>query len=139
MNLRNENKCLAANTLAYIHYQRSKNERRQRLSKEGDLIIVRNHVVDSQKRRKLEGCWLGPHILISYTSARLLAYVREVHRIGKPKRYHLDDIFLYTLRSSFRIGDTVICQDLHGTTPTVINGHSMGEPGARVMFLHYSY
>lgn len=81
MALRDENRCLSAEASAYIHYYRSKNERRQRLLKEGDLVVVRNHAVDSQKGRKLEGRWLGPRILVSYTASKLSAYVREV--LGK--------------------------------------------------------
>lgn len=139
MALCDDNKYLTVDASAYIHYQRSKNKRRQRLSKEKDLVVMRNRVVDSQRGRKLEGRWLGPRILVSYTSARLLAYVREVHGVGKPKRYHLDDILLYAPRSSFWIEDSVICQGSHRTTLTVIGGYGMGEPGARAMFLHYSY
>lgn len=138
MALRDENRCLSADASAYIHYQRSKNERRQRLPKEGDLVVVRNHAVDSQKGRKLEGRWLGPRILVSYTASRLSAYVREVHGVGKPKRYHLDDILLYNPHSSFRIGNSVIHQGSHGTTPAIIGGHGSGEPGSRAVFLHCS-
>lgn len=101
MALCDENRCLSADASAYIHYQRSKNEKRQRLPKEGDLVVVRNHAVDSQKGRKLEGRWLGPQILVLYTASRLSAYIRKVHGVGKPKRYHLDDILLYNPRSSF--------------------------------------
>lgn len=97
---------------------------------------MKNHAVDSQKERKLEGRWLGPQILVSYTASRLSAYVREVHGVGKPKRYHLDDILLYNPRSSFRIGNSVIHQGPHGTTPAVTGDHSSGEPGARAVFLH---
>lgn len=137
--LRDKNRYLAADALAYIHYQRSKNERRQRLPKERNLVIVRSHVVDHQRRRKFEGCWLGPRILVSYKAARLLAYVREVYGVEKPKRYHLDDLLFYAPCNSFRIRDSVICQGLHRTTPTVIGGHGMGEPRARTLFLNYSY
>ena len=95
MALRDENRCLSADASAYLHYQRLKNEKKQRLPKEGDLVVVRNHAVDSQKGRKLEWRWFGPRILVLYTASRLSAYVREVHGVGKPKRYHLDDILLY--------------------------------------------
>lgn len=101
MALRDKNKCLSTDASAYIHYQRSKNERKQRLPKEGDLVVVRSHAVDSQKGRKLEGRWLRPQILVSYTASRLSVYVREVQGVGKPKRYHLDNILLYNPRSSF--------------------------------------
>lgn len=101
--------------------------------------MVKNHAVDSQRGRKLEGRWLGPRILVSYTASKLSAYIREVHGVGKPKRYHLDDILLYNPRSSFRIGDSIIHQSSHGTTPTGIGGRGTGKPGARVMFLHCSY
>lgn len=138
MALRDENRCLSADASAYILYQRSKNERTQRLPKEGDLIVVRSHAVDSQKGRKLEGRWLGPRLLVSYTISRLSAYVREVHRVGKPKRYHLDDIILYNPRSSFRIRNSLVCQGSHGTTPAVIGSHGSGEPGSRAVFSHFS-
>ncbi len=97
---------------------------------------MRNQAVNSQKGRKLEGRWLGPRILVSYTASRLSAYVRKVHGVGKTKRYHLDDILLYNPRSSFRIGNSVIHQGPHGTTPAIIGGHGSGEPGVRAVFLH---
>ena len=100
--------------------------------------MLRNHAVDSQKGRKLEGRWLGLRIPVSYTASRLSACVRVVHGVGRPKRYHLDDILLYNPRSSFQMGNSVIYQGSHGTVPAVIGGHGTGEPGARAVFLHRS-
>lgn len=46
--LRDEKKCLASDAVAYQHYQsQKKNTWQQRLPKVGDLVVVRNHSVDS--------------------------------------------------------------------------------------------
>ena len=62
--LRDERRCLASDAMAYVHYQKSRNARKQKIPKEGDLVVVRNHAVDSQKGRELESRWLGPRILV---------------------------------------------------------------------------
>ena len=49
MALRNENRCLASEASAYSHYRRGQRERRQRVPKAGDLVLVRNHAVDGQR------------------------------------------------------------------------------------------
>ena len=116
-------------------YQKSKNTKKQKIPKEGDLVVVRNHAVDSQKGRKLESRWLGPRILVSYTASGLSAYIRKLHGSGKTKRYHLNDLLLYNPRSAFKINDTTILQTSHGKVPTVIGGRGGGEPGSRAVFL----
>ena len=133
--LRDKQRCLASDAMAYLHYQKSENTRKQKIPKEGDLVIVRNHAVDSQKGRKLESRWLGPRILVSYTASGLSAYIRKLHGSGKTKRYHLNDLLLYNPRSAFKINDTTILQTSHGKVPTVIGGRGGGEPGSRAVFL----
>lgn len=133
--LRDERRCLASDAVAYVHYQKSRNARKQKIPKEGDLVVVRNHAVHSQKGRKLESRWLGPRILVLYTASGLSAYVRELHGSGKAKRYHLNGPLLYNPRSAFKINDTTILQTSHGTVPAVIGGRGGGEPGSRAVFL----
>lgn len=118
-----------------MHYQKSRNARKQRIPKEGNLVVVRNHAVDSQKGRNLESRWLGPRILVSYTAFGLSAHVRELHGSGKTKRYHLNDRLLYNPRSAFKLNDTTIMQTSHGIVPVIISGQGGGEPGSRAVFL----
>lgn len=133
--LRDERRCLASNAVAYMHYQKSKNMRKQKITKEGDLVVVRNHAVNSQKGRKLESRWLGPCILVSYTSLGLSTYIKELYGSGKTKKYNLNDLLLYNPWSAFKINDTTILQMSHGTVSAVIGGRGGGEPGSRVVFL----
>lgn len=62
---------------------------------------MRNHIIDSQKRRKLERSLLGLQILVFYTALKLLAYGKEVYKVEKPKQYYLDNIFFYNLYGFF--------------------------------------
>ena len=92
--LRDGQRCLASDAVAYVHYQKSRNASKQIIPKERYLVVVRNHTVDSQKGRKLESRWFGPRILVSYTASGLSAHLRELHGFGKTKRYHLNDLLL---------------------------------------------
>lgn len=44
--LQNKNQCLANKALAYSHYKKGQQERKQRISNAGNLVLVKNHTVD---------------------------------------------------------------------------------------------
>lgn len=111
--LRDERRYLASDAAAYVHYQKSRNARKQKIPKEGDLVVVRNHAVGSQKGRKLEGRWLGPRILVLYTPSGLSAYVRT-SRIRKDKKVSPNDLLLYKARSTFNMNYTTIIRGSSG-------------------------
>ncbi len=135
MALRDENRCLASEASAYSHYRRGQRERRQRIPKVGDLVLVRNHAVDGQRGRKLESRWLGPRLLVSLSSSGLTGRVRELFGEGGTKKYHLNDLILYVERKDFEVSGVKVFQQGMGTTPAVIGGHGEGEPGARALIL----
>ena len=70
MALRDKKKCFASEAAAYTYYIKGIRKRRQKILKPGDLVLVRNHAVDSQRERKLETKWPGLWILVSYFASR---------------------------------------------------------------------
>ena len=79
MVLRDEKKCLASEAAAYTHHLKGMCGRRQKIPTPGDLVLLRNHAVDSQRGRKLEAKWLGPRTLVSYSASKLTGHVREIY------------------------------------------------------------
>lgn len=71
--LRDEQRCLTLDIVVYIYYLKSKNTRKQKVQKGGNLIVVQNHAMDSQMRRKLKNKWLRPYILVMYIISGLSA------------------------------------------------------------------
>lgn len=132
MALRDDNQCLASKASAYSHYRRGLRERRQRILKTGDLVLVRNHAVDGQRGRKLESKWLGPRLLVSLSSSGLTGKVRELYGGGGTKKCHLNDLLLYVERKDFEVCGVKVLQQGMGTIPAVMGGHRGGEPGARL-------
>ena len=127
MALRDEKKCLASEAAAYTNYLKRMRGRRQKIPNPGDLVLVRNHVVDSQRGRKLEAKWLGPRLLVSYSTSKLTGYVREIYGDGKAKKYHLNDILLYQERRALLVDGVRLLAKPEGTVPTVIGGKGIGE------------
>lgn len=66
---------------------------------------------------------------------KISCYVREVYGDGATKSYQLNDIFLYNDRRPFHLDDVEVRQRPHGTSPAVIGGREMGEPGSRALIL----
>lgn len=64
-------KCLASEAAAYAHYLKTVRERKQKIPEPGDLFLVRNHAVDSQRGRKLDGKCLGPRVFVSYSASKV--------------------------------------------------------------------
>lgn len=117
-----------------VHFQKSWNTRKHRIPKEGDLVVMRNHAVDSQKERKLESRWLGLRILVSYTAPGLSAYVGKLYGSGNTKRYQLNDLLLYNPRSALKLNDhnyANISRDSSGTA--IIGERGGGELGSRAV------
>ncbi len=136
MVLRDEKKCLACEAAAYTHHLKGICGRRQKIPTPGDLVLVRNHAVDSQRGRKLEAKWLGPRILVSYSASKLTGHVREIYGDGKAKKYHLNDILLYQERGSLFVDGVRLFVKPEGTIPTVIGGKGIGKPGRRSFTLY---
>lgn len=136
MALRDEKKCLASEAAAYIHYLKSVRKRKQKIPEPRDLVLVRNHAVNSQRGRKLEAMWLGPRILVSYSASKVSAHIREIYGGGKKKKYNLNDIVLYKERTAFTRDGISILQGPHGTVPAIIGGRGAGEPGMRAVMLY---
>ena len=125
---RDENILLASEAAAYSsHLQASRrNQRKSTIPNPGDLVIVRNHAVDSQHGRKLEKRWLGPRLLTRMTGSGLSGYVRELHGEGKEKRYYVDDMKLYFERKPYPMAAGVISTtSTMGTTPVVTGGRGI--------------
>jgi hypothetical protein len=67
--------------------------------KVGDLVLVRDIALSKQHGRKLEARWSTPRIVDSISASGVSAYVRELHHApGKTKRYHVEDLLVYTPR-----------------------------------------
>ena len=135
--LRSENRLLANEAASYTHYHRGAKARKQRIPAPGDLVIVRNHAVDAQRSRKLEGKWLGPRLLTRTAKHGLSGYVRELHGDGRERRYHMNDLLLYHAREPVvTAGATLICSP-HGTSPAVISASRTSNinQGGRAIFL----
>ena len=120
MVLRDENCCLASEASAYSHYRRGQQERRQRIPKADDLVLVRNHAVDGQRVRKLESKCLGPRLLVSLSSSGLTGRVRELCGAGGTKKYHLNDLILYVERKDFEICEVKVLQPGMGTRALIL-------------------
>jgi hypothetical protein len=68
-------------------------------SKVGDLVLVRVIALSKQHGYKLEAWWSTPRIVGSVLASGVSTYVRELHHVsGKTKRYHVEDLLIYTPR-----------------------------------------
>ena len=123
--LRDENKRLSSEAASWSHYHAGRNERKQRIPKPRDLVIVRNHAVDNQRGRKLEAKWLGPRLLTRVTTHGLSGYVRELHGSGQAKRYNMNDMLLYHERELVISAGVLLSTPARGTTPVAISDTRM--------------
>lgn len=62
---------------------------------EGDLVVVRRHIVDAHHGKKLEPRWTEPRRLIKVSHHGRSGLVAKLHGDGQAKRFHLDDIKVY--------------------------------------------
>lgn len=54
MALQDKNHYLASETLAYSHYKKRQQEKKQRVPKAGNLVLIKNYTVNRQRGRKLQ-------------------------------------------------------------------------------------
>jgi hypothetical protein len=67
----------------------------------GDLVLVRDIALSRQHGRKLDARWSTPRVVDSVSASGVSAYVRELHHApGKGKRYHIEDLLVYTPRDT---------------------------------------
>lgn len=76
-------------------------KKKQKIPELGDLILVKNHAIESQKERKLKAKWFGPRIFDLYLASKFLAHIQEIYDNRKTKKYHLNNIVLYKKKSTF--------------------------------------
>ena len=130
--MRDENRLLASEVASYTHgYRSNKRQRKQRIPKIGDLVLVRDLQLDKHHGRKLDPKWLGPRILVKFSEGERSAWVREVYGPQKLKRYHLDDMVLYYARTN-PVGGPLVAT----TTPTIQSDMRITtKPGQRALVL----
>jgi hypothetical protein len=115
------------------HQTKTESKRRQGryLPKQGDLVLVRDKVLDGQRGRKLDPKWRGPRLVVSVSGHGLSASVKELYGEGRARRYHIDDLKPYVTREDRKQEE--------GPIPTVrTNRDAMthaGFAGERAVFL----
>jgi hypothetical protein len=71
----------------------------------GDLVLVRDIALSKQHGRKLKARWSTPRIVDAISASGVSAQVRELHHApGKTKRYHIEDLLVYTPRQVTDLG-----------------------------------
>jgi hypothetical protein len=94
------------------------------------LVLVRDIALSKQPGRKLEARWSMPRIVDSISASGVSAHVRELHHApGKTKRYHVEDLLVYTPR---RVEDLGKPAD-KAISPTV--EYARGPMGAQEAFV----
>ncbi len=95
MALQDKNHCLASKASASSHYRRGQQERIKRIPKAGNLVFVKNHVVDEQREKKLENKWLRPRLLVSLSLSEFTERVKKLYEKSGTKKYYLNNLILY--------------------------------------------
>jgi hypothetical protein len=65
----------------------------------GDLVLVRDKIIDGQKGRKLEARWKGSRLVDRVSEHGLSATIRELYGEGVTRRYHVNDLKAYVKRN----------------------------------------
>lgn len=97
--MKDEDRLLASEVASYTHGAAKGLQRKQRIPREGDLVMVWDSTKEGQHGRKLDAKWLDPRILVKFTKDQRSAWVREVHGVQKLRRYSIDDMVLYYPKS----------------------------------------
>jgi hypothetical protein len=93
----------------------------------GDLVLVRDIALSRQHGRKLDARWSTPRIVDSISASGVSAYVRELHHApGKGKRYHVEDLLVYTPRDDL---------PMFSTQPSPAVEYSRDSMGAQEAFI----
>lgn len=138
--LRNERRRTISELTFYVFYYHFRRNRLQRLLKAENLIIIRHHVVDNQRERKLESRWLEPWLLIDLTSSESSNYVQKLHEDEVIKRYHLNDILFYKERETFQKKGITFEPSLRDTHSMFINERDTENSKFKAVLLSiYSY
>ena len=93
--LKDEQRLLEKEVASYIHNYEQQRERKQKISKKDDLIMIRNHAVNNQKNKKFEFRWLKSRFLIKWIKNDKSEWIRELHEVDEIKKYHFDDMIFY--------------------------------------------
>ena len=68
--------------------------------KTGDLVLLRDLARDKQLGRKLDPRWTEPRIIERLSKNGMSAYIRGIHEApDRVKRYHIDDLRVYSTRT----------------------------------------
>ena len=79
---------------------RPKKTTRYKAPKPGDLVLLRDFQQAKDKGKKWEPRWSSPRILERISKSGVSAHVRQLHEPpGSTKRFHFNDLLLYTPRS----------------------------------------
>jgi transposase InsO family protein len=93
----------------------------------GDLVLVRDIALSRQHGRKLDARWSTPRIVDSISASGVSAYVLELHHApGKGKRYHVEDLLVYTPRDNL---------PMFSTQPSPAVEYSRDSMGAQEAFI----
>lgn len=122
-----EKKCFASEATAYTYYVKGIQERWQKIPELDDLVLVRNHAVDSQREWKLEAKLPELRILLLYLASKLTAYVCEVYSNNKTRKNHINNTLLYPKRNGLFVDGVRPLVRLKDTIPTVIEGKEIEE------------
>ena len=138
--LRNERRQMIRKLTSYVVYHHFKRNRVQRLFEAKNLVIVRHHVVDNQRGRKLKSKWLKSRLLINLISSENSEHVQKLHENEITKRYHLNDILLYKKREIFQKKEVTFESSLRETHSMMINERDTENSRSRAILLSiYSF
>lgn len=137
MTLRDEKKYLANKTAAYTYYVKGIQAKKQKILELGNLVLIRNHAVDSLKRQKLKAKWLELRTLVLYSAFKLMRYIYKIYSDSKAKKYHLNNILLYQERSNLFVNRMYLIVRPKDTISTVIREKEIGK-SERQSFILYN-
>lgn len=136
MALTNQKKCFASEAAAYIYYFNEICGKRQKIPNPDDLVLIRNHAIDSQREQKLEPKQLETRLMVLYFLSKLTRYVCNIYSNSKAKQYHLNNILLYQEKRSLFVDGMRFIVRPEETILTVIGGKEIGEPEKRLFTLY---
>ncbi len=138
--LRNERRQMIRELTSYVVYHHFKRNRVQRLFEAENLMIVRHHVVDNQRDRKLKSRWLRSRLLINLISSENSEHMQKLHEDEITKRYHLNDILLYKKREIFQKKEVTFESSFRETHSMMINERDTENSRSRAILLSiYSF
>lgn len=134
MALRDKQRCLASDAVAYVRYQKFRNASKQRIAKERDLVVVRNHAVTSRREKTGEEMVWASHLGFLHR-IWLIGVRQRVSRIWEDKEVSPKRPTLVKPSERFQVEWYYYANTSHGTFLAIIGGLGGGEPGPRAVFL----